>query len=149
MLLYIKSTQEGFEPPWGFYTAVGFQDRCLDQFEPLRHKEQMAWQEGFEPPAPLSRKHQFSELTLLPTQALPQKMALGPGLEPGWVLRRRRISSAVPYHFRTAKQNGGTGGTRTPMGLVVAVRVQTGCLDQFDHGAKMARSEGFEPPCGF
>lgn len=77
----------------------------------------LAWQEGFEPPAPLSRKPVFSRDVLSPVQALPQKMALGPGLEPGWVLRRRRISNAVPYHFRTAKQMAAPEGLEPPWDL--------------------------------
>ena len=59
----------GIRTPMGFLHPVGFQNRCLNQFEPSRHKVKVAKREGFEPPGPLSRNHQFSELALLPTQA--------------------------------------------------------------------------------
>ena len=58
---------------------------------------EMAWQEGFEPPAPLSRKHVFSRDALSPVQALPQKMALGARFERARGFIRLRISNPMPY----------------------------------------------------
>ena len=51
-------------------------------------------------------------------------MALGPGLEPGWGFHRRRVSSAVPYHFRTAK-HGGVDRTRTCVGFLGRLRISS------------------------
>ena len=97
----------------GLFATVGFQDRCLNQFEPT-----LQWRGREDSNLQALVLRGTTSLANWPFYQLRHcHMALGPGLEPGWGFHRRRISSAVPYHFRTAK-HGGVDRARTCAGFI-------------------------------